>query len=57
MPTNPQDVEQWLSEKHLELRDAIEFGDKESILAWTDLMQQGVRQCQNLLSTVNNMVV
>ena len=57
VPTNPQDVERWLSEKHLELRDAIEFGDKESILALTDLMQQGVRQCHNLPSTVNNMVV
>ena len=43
--------------KHLELHDAIEFGDKESILAVTDLMQQGVRQCHNLLSTVNSMVV
>ena len=57
VPTNPQDVERWLSEKHLELRDAIEFGDKESILALTDLMQQGVRQCHNLPSTVNNVVV
>ena len=26
VPTNPQDVEGWLSEKHTELRDAIEFG-------------------------------
>ena len=28
---NPQDVDGWLSEKHLELRDAIDVGDKESI--------------------------
>ena len=40
IPTNPQDVEGWLSEKHLELRDPIELGDKESILALTDLIQQ-----------------
>ena len=57
VPTNPQDVERWLSEKHLELRDANEFGDKESIVALTDLIQQGVRQCHTLPSTVNNMVV
>ena len=31
--------------------------DKESILALTDLMHKGVRQCLNLPSTVNNMVV
>ena len=35
-----QDVE-GLSEKHTELLDAIEFGDKESILALTDSIQQG----------------
>ena len=47
----------WLSEKHLELRDASEFGDKESILALTDLIQKVVVQCHSLPSTVNNMVV
>ena len=47
MPTNPQDVETVVIKKHLELRDVIEFGDKESILTLTDLMQQGVRQCHN----------
>ena len=29
IPTNPQDVDGWLSETHLELRDAIDVGDKE----------------------------
>ena len=56
VPTNPQDVEGWLSEKHTELRDAIEFGNKESILALTDLIRQGVFQCHKLPSTVGNMV-
>ena len=57
IPTNPQDVDGWLSEKHLELRDPIDLGDKESILALTDLIQKGVVQCHNLPSTVDNMVV
>ena len=35
-PTNPQDVDGWLSEKHLELRDAIEVGDKESVIFGSD---------------------
>ena len=56
VPTNPQDVEGWSSEKHTELRDAIEFGDKESILALTELIRQGVLQCHKLPSTVGNMV-
>ena len=41
----------------LELRDAIELGDKESIFTLTDLIHQGVAQCHSLPSTVNNMVV
>ena len=56
VPNNPQDVEGWLSEKHTELRDAIEFGDKESILALTDLIRQGDLQCHKLPSTEGNMV-
>ena len=49
---HPQVVEGWFSEKHTELRDVIEFGDKESILALTDLIRQGVLQCHKLPSTV-----
>ena len=44
-------------QSNTELRDAIEFGDKKSILALTDLIRQGVLQCHNLPSTVGNMVV
>ena len=32
------------SKKHLELRDAIQFGDQESILSVTDLIHQGAAQ-------------
>ena len=31
--SDPQDLEGWMANKHMELRDAIEFGDQESILS------------------------
>ena len=37
IPTDPQDLDFWMTDKHMELRDAIEFGDQESILSLTDL--------------------
>ena len=56
IPTDRQDLECWMSEKHLELRDAIEFGDQESILSLTDLIHQGAAQIQKFPSMVTNMV-
>ena len=56
IPTDPQEFECWMSEKYLELRDAIEFGDLESILSLTDLLQQGVAQNQKFPSMVTNIV-
>ena len=38
-------------QSNTELRDAIEFGDKESILALTDLIQQGVTICRSQCTT------
>ena len=50
IPTDPQDLEFWMTDKHMELRDAIEFGDQESILSLTDLIHQGAAQIQNVPS-------
>ena len=51
-----QDLEFFLSEKHSELRDAIEFGDQESILSLMDLIHQGAAQLRKPPSMVTNMV-
>ena len=41
IPIDPQYLQFWMPDKHLELRDAIEFGDQESILSLTDLIHRG----------------
>ena len=56
IPTDRQDLECKMSEKRLELRDAIEFGDQESIMSLTDLIHQGAAQIQKFPSMVTNMV-
>ena len=40
IPSDPQDFERWMVVKHMELQDAIEFGDQELILAVTDLIHR-----------------
>ena len=54
--TDPQDLECWMSDKYLELREAIQFGDQESILSLTDLLHQGEAQNQKFLSMVIKVV-
>ena len=56
IPTDQQDLEFFLTDKHLELRDAIQFGDQESILSLTDLIHQGAAQLRMPPSMVTNMV-
>ena len=56
IPTNQQDLEFFLSEKHLELRDVIQFGDPESILSLMDLIYQGAAQLRMPPSMVTNVV-
>ena len=56
IPTDPQDLEFWMTDKHTELWDTIEFGDQESILSLTDLIHQGAAQIQNVHSMVTNVV-
>ena len=41
----------------MELRDAIEFRDQESILAVTDLIHTGAAQLKRFPSIVSNMVM
>ena len=54
IPIDPQDLQFWMSDKHLELRDAIEFGDQDSIFSLTDLIHRGAAQNQTLPSMVTN---
>ena len=56
IPIDPQDLQFWMSDKYLELRDAIEFGDQESILSLTDLIHRGAAQNQTFPSMVTNVV-
>ena len=56
IPIDPQDFQFWMSDKCLELRDAIEFGDQESILSLTDLIHRGAAQNQTFPSMVTNVV-
>ena len=56
IPIDPQDLQFWMSNKYLELRDAIEFGDQESILSLTDLIHRGAAQNQTFPSMVTNVV-
>ena len=44
-----------MADKHLELREAIEFGDLESILSLTNLFHRAA-QNQKLLSIVTKVV-
>ena len=55
-PTDPQDLDFWMIDKHMELRDAIEFGDQESIFSLMDPIHQGAAQIQKVPSMVTNEV-
>ena len=44
MPTNPQDLEGWLSERNCELRNAIEYGDVGLVALVGGLVGQGATQ-------------
>ena len=41
MPTNPQDLEGWLSDRNCELRNAMEFGDVGLVALIGGLVGQG----------------
>ena len=56
IPIDTQYLQFWMSGKHLELRDAIEFGDQESILSLTDLIHLGAAENQTFPSMVTNVV-
>ena len=44
MPTNPQDLEGWLSDRNCELRNAMEFGDVGLVALIGGLVRQGPTQ-------------
>ena len=56
IPSDPQDLDRWMVDKHMELRDARESGDQESILVVTDLIHTGAAQLKRFPSIVSNMV-
>ena len=56
IPSDPQELDRWMVDKHMELWDAIEFGDQESIVAVADLIHTGAAQVKRFPSTVSNMV-
>ena len=56
IPSNPQDLDRWMVDKHMELRDAIEFGDEESILAVVDVIHTGAAQLKRFPSIFSNMM-
>ena len=47
-PSHEQDLEVWMSDKHLELRDALEFGDTTSVLELSKLLSGGAALMQRI---------
>ena len=56
IPSDPQDFDRLVVDKHIEIRDAIEFGDQESIFAVTDLIHTCAAKLRRFPSIVSNMV-
>ena len=60
LPNDEQAVSEWVDSKMLELRDATDLGDMESVVTLTNLIGQGAskkRSSTRLPSTLSNMVV
>ena len=63
-PSHEQDLEVWMSDKNLELKDALEFGDTTSVQELSKLLSEGaslmqrIREqcCPDTTSSVANMV-
>ena len=55
MPTNPQDLEGWISNRNCELRNALEFGDVFSITKIGTLLSQGAASLASMNRDVKPM--
>ena len=52
MPTNPQDLEGWISNRNCELRNALEFGDVASTAKIGTLLSQGAASLASMIRDV-----